>query len=162
MTAPAWPQRSDWSGGVAKALSGHSRRVTRDVDASYSATDTVEQIIAAIADERGLPTNWLNSSSVTFIPSGATWNEINLGDGRHVFVASLDTLLAMKLSFARQRDMEEISFLVAALGIEDPHEAVRIAEELYGDDDVAYSPVSREDAPIVALEAIEQSRQFES
>lgn len=68
----------------------------------------------------------------------------------------------MKLSFARQRDMEEISFLVAALGIEDPHEAVRIAEELYGDDDVAYSPVSREDAPIVALEAIEQSRQFES
>ncbi len=149
-------------GGAAIALSGHSRRVTRDVDASYSATDTVEQIIAAIADERGLPTNWLNSSAAAFIPSGATWNEINLGDGHHAFVASLDTLLAMKLSSARQRDMEDISFLVAALGIEDPNEAVRIAEELYGDDDVAYSPVSREDAPIVALEAIEQAHQDES
>ncbi|WP_353580010.1 DUF6036 family nucleotidyltransferase [Arthrobacter sp. YC-RL1] len=57
-------------GGAAIALSGHSRRVTRDVDASYSATDSVEQIIAAIADERGLPTNWLNSSAAAFIPSG--------------------------------------------------------------------------------------------
>ena len=68
----------------------------------------------------------------------------------------------MELSSARQRDMEDISFLVAALGIEDPNEAVRIAEELYGDDDVAYSPVSREDAPIVALEAIEQAHQDDS
>ncbi|QRQ80165.1 hypothetical protein [Glutamicibacter protophormiae] len=57
--------------------------------------------------------------------------------------------------------MEDISFLVAALGIEDPNEAVRIAEELYTDDDVADSLVSREDAPIVALEALEQARHDE-
>ena len=67
----------------------------------------------------------------------------------------------MKLSSARQRDMEDISFLVAALGIEDPNEAVRIAEELYTDDDGADSPVSREDARIVALEALEQARRDE-
>lgn len=56
--------------------------------------------------------------------------------------------------------MGDLSFLMHKLGIEDPDEAVGIAEELYGNDDVAYSVTARLDAPIVAAEAIEQARRL--
>lgn len=54
--------------------------------------------------------------------------------------------------------MEDLGYLVAQLEITDPHEAVEIAEELYGDDDVAYPPIARQDAEIVAAQAIKLAR----
>ncbi|MBT2515459.1 hypothetical protein [Arthrobacter sp. ISL-30] len=80
---------------------------------------------------------WLNSSAAAWIPSGAKWIEIDLGAAIDAKVASPETLLAMKLSAARDRDQPDIRHLIRRLGIVRPEEAARIAEELYGDDDVA-------------------------
>lgn len=145
-------------GGAAIALSGRERRVTLDIDASYSSPQAVEKIVKEIADERGLPRDWLNSSAKAFIPSGASWTEIDVGDGYSVFLATPQTLLAMKLSSARQRDMSDLSYLVKQMRLTDPDAVAAIAEELYGDDDVAYAPIDREDARIVAAQAIAQAR----
>jgi len=133
-------------GGAAMALSGRDRRVTVDIDASYAPVLAVDKIVRDIAQERGLPRNWMNSSAAAFIPSGARWQPIALGGGYRIDLATPRTLLAMKLSSARQ------------LEITDPHEAVEIAEELYGDDDVAYPPIARQDAEIVAAQAIKLAR----
>ncbi|MGP9782222.1 DUF6036 family nucleotidyltransferase [Glutamicibacter sp. AOP12-B1-11] len=148
-------------GGAAVAFMGNDRRVTQDIDASYTPQADVERVIASMAQERNLPSGWLNSSATAFIPAGAKWVSINLGDGLKAYIASPDTLLAMKLSSARDRDMLDISFLLEKLGIQNVDAATEIAAELYGDDDVAYSRTSREDAPIVAEEAINQKRKNE-
>ena len=145
-------------GGAAMALSGRDRRVTVDIDASYAPVLAVDKIVQDIAQERGLPRNWMNSSAAAFIPSGARWQPIALGGGYRIDLATPRTLLAMKLSSARQRDMEDLGYLVTQLEITDPHEAVEIAEELYGDDDVAYPPIARQDAEIVAAQAIKLAR----
>ncbi len=64
----------------------------------------------------------------------------------------------MKLNSARDRDILDISFLLEKLDIHTVDGATEIAAELYGDDDVAYSATSREDAPMVVEEAIYQNR----
>lgn len=145
-------------GGAAIAFTGNDRRVTQDIDASYTPQAEVERVIESMAQERNLPSGWLNSSATAFIPAGAKWVTINLGYGLKAYIASPETLLAMKLSSARERDMLDISFLLEKLGIQTVEAATKIAAELYGDDDVAYSITSPEDAPIVAEEAIIQKR----
>jgi len=145
-------------GGASMALSGRDRRVTVDIDASYSPALAVEKIVKDIAEERGLPRNWMNSSASAFIPSGAGRQPITLGSGYRIDLATPRTLLAMKLSSARQRDMEDLGYLVAQLDITDPDEAVGIAEEHDGDDDVANPPIARQDAEIVAAQAIQLAR----
>lgn len=146
-------------GGAAMALSGRDRRVTQDIDASHSSAADVERVVHQIAGERDLDRDGLNSSAQAFIPVGASWVKVTLGEGHNAYIASPETLLAMKLNSARERDIEDLSFLVAKMGIEDPVEAAKIADDLYGDDDIAYSPLSREDAQIVASEAIGRARQ---
>ncbi len=145
-------------GGDAMALSGLERRVTIDIDGSYSSVLAIEKIVQQIADERGLPRDWLNSSATAFIPAGASWRPITVGGKYRLDLASPQTLLAMKLCSARDRDMEDLSFLIELLEIADPLEVAKIADDLYGDDDVAYSLLARQDAEIVAAQAIKHAR----
>ncbi|NUP73317.1 MAG: hypothetical protein HOQ07_01485, partial [Sinomonas sp.] len=126
-------------GGAAVAFTGSTRRRTKDIDAAYAPAVAVEEVAAEMADELDLPGDWLNSSAAAWIPAGAAWTEINLDAPIDAKVASPETLLAMKLSAARDRDQPDIRHLIERLGIDRPEEAVRIAEELYGDDDVAYT-----------------------
>lgn len=55
-------------GGAAMALSGRDRRVTVDIDASYAPVLAVDKIVQDIAEERGLPRNWMNSSAAHSSP----------------------------------------------------------------------------------------------
>ncbi|MGP9787274.1 DUF6036 family nucleotidyltransferase [Glutamicibacter sp. 287] len=99
-------------GGAAIAFTGNERRVTQDIDASYTPPADVERVVELMAQERNLPSGWLNSSATAFIPAGAKWVSINLGEGLEAYIASPETLLAMKLSSARDRDMPDLSFLL--------------------------------------------------
>lgn len=54
--------------------------------------------------------------------------------------------------------MEDLGYLIAQLEITDSYEAVDIAAELYGDDDVAYPLIARQDAEIVAAQAIKMAK----
>ncbi|WP_125616703.1 DUF6036 family nucleotidyltransferase [Specibacter cremeus] len=145
-------------GGAAVAITGSRRRRTQDIDASYAPAADVDAVAAAMALELDLPANWLNSSAKAWIPRGAKWIELDLDAPIDVATASPETLLAMKLSAARERDEPDIRYLAGILGLTRPEEAARIAEELYGDDDVAYTRSDREDAVIIAADAMDDRR----
>lgn len=54
--------------------------------------------------------------------------------------------------------MEDLGYLIAQLEITDSYEAVDIVAEPYGDDDVAYPLIARQDAEIVAAQAIKMAK----
>lgn len=140
-------------GGAAIAFTGSTRRRTKDIDASYANPAEVEAVAREMAAEYGLPSDWINSSAAAWIPPGATWLEVDLDAPIHARAASAETLLAMKLSAARERDLPDIQYLAQKLHV-GPEEAARIAEDQYGDDDVAYTRADREDAVLIVEEAI--------
>lgn len=45
-----------------------SRRMTQDIDASYSHTEEVEAVARQMAAEHNLPENWLNDSAPSIHP----------------------------------------------------------------------------------------------
>lgn len=143
-------------GGAAVAFTGSHRRTTKDVDASYAPSEAVDAVAAEMADDLGLPQGWLNSPSTAWIPRNATWTEIDLDAPIRVQVATPETLLAMKLNRGEDRDLQDIRHLMLTLGISSPEAAAEIAASKYGDDDIAFTGLAREDAVIIAAEAIER------
>lgn len=142
-------------GGAALFFAGSARRRTKDIDASYAPVVDIEAVVAEMAQDLNLPEDWLNASATAWIPQGAKWIEIDLDAPLRLAVASPETLLAMKLSAARDRDLPDLQFLIHRLGLDGPEDAARIAEEMYGDDDVAYTRSDRADAVLIAREAME-------
>ncbi|WP_431862447.1 DUF6036 family nucleotidyltransferase [Micrococcus terreus] len=129
-----------------------SRRMTQDIDASYSHTEEVEAVARQMAAEHNLPENWLNDSARAFIPDGAQWTDVPGGPAT-VLMATDETLLAMKLAAERHKDILDLSVLAGRLGITDPERIVDIAFDLYGEDSIPLSG-ERDDYLIVAAEAL--------
>lgn len=140
-------------GGAAIVFAGDSRRLTRDVDASYAPKVEVERITALMAEEHDLPIGWFNDNSKAFIPDGATWVSVDLPGGSRFRRASDRTLLAMKVAAERDKDIPDISFLSRSLNIGDPDEIVDIAFEQYGEESMALAS-TRENYLVVAEEAL--------
>ncbi len=138
-------------GGAAMIFYG-SRRMTQDIDASYSHTEEVEAVARQMAAEHNLPENWLNDSARAFIPDGAQWTAVPSGPAT-VLVATDETLLAMKLAAERGKDILDLSLLASRLGITDPERIVDIAFDLYGEDSIPLSG-ERDNYLIVAAEAL--------
>lgn len=138
-------------GGAAMIFYG-SRRMTQDIDASYSHTEEVEAVARQMAAEHNLPENWLNDSARAFIPDGAQWTAVPSGPAT-VLVATDETLLAMKLAAERHKDILDLSVLAGRLGITDPERIVDIAFDLYGEDSIPLSG-ERDNYLIVAAEAL--------
>ena len=54
-------------GGAAMALAYSTRRVTRDIDAVFEPKASVYEAAARVAEDRGLPEDWLNDAVKGFI-----------------------------------------------------------------------------------------------
>lgn len=54
-------------GGAAIALAYDERRATRDIDAVFEPKSAVYEAASAVAEERGLPTGWLNDPVKGFL-----------------------------------------------------------------------------------------------
>ena len=104
-------------GGAALALRWEGR-LSDDVDVvNVSLAPEVKAAVVVMADNRGLPTGWLNADAAAFAPNMPTGATVAYR-GRHlvVRVAGGDYLLAMKLRASRDRDLDDAVVLARETG----------------------------------------------
>lgn len=106
-------------GGAALALTGDRDQLTPDIDALTTSTALWEEA-AAIADEFGLPTTWINSAAAPYVPPRPP-ETLEPADtpGLRIDVAPREHLLAMKIAALRAKDRPDIERLLGELSLED-------------------------------------------
>jgi len=122
-------------GGAAIALAFDERRSTRDVDAVFEPKATVYEAAAAVAEQLGLPTGWLNDAVKGFLqeedPAAAPVLDL---PGLRCLTASPETLLALKVLAHRVgEDEDDLRLLAAELELTSAAEVLAVAERTYGD-----------------------------
>jgi hypothetical protein len=120
-------------GGAAMALAYSTRRVTRDIDAVFEPKASIYDAAARIAEEHGLPEDWLNDAAKGFMP-GKDEDARPVPDiqGIEITTASPRYLLAMKLMAMRfGEDDEDIEVLIGECGLHSANEALELLERMY-------------------------------
>ncbi len=120
-------------GGAAMALAHSTRRVTKDIDAVFEPKAFIYTAAAQVADELGLPEDWLNDAVKGFMP-GEDEHARPVPDitGIEITTASPQYLLAMKLMAMRfGEDDEDIEILLRACGLHNAEEALDLLKRIY-------------------------------
>jgi hypothetical protein len=120
-------------GGAAMALAYSDRRVTKDIDAVFEPKVIIYQAAHRVAEDFGLPDDWLNDAVKGFLP-GKDENARPLPEveGIEVTTASPRYLLAMKLMAMRfGEDDQDIQILLRQTGINQASEALDLLSSLY-------------------------------
>ena len=118
-------------GGACMALAYGRGRSTEDVDARIdSGHGALTEAAREIARERGLAESWLNEQATSAIPRTPDRRAQTLYESPNLVVtgASAEYLLAMKLEAARDKDVEDIAYLLERLHIGDSDKALAIHE----------------------------------
>ncbi len=120
-------------GGAAMALAYSTRRVTKDIDAVFEPKQTVYAAAAKVAEELGLPEDWLNDAVKGFMPGpDDAPRPVPAIEGIEVTTASPRYLLAMKLMAMRfGEDDEDIEILLRECDIHSAEEALDVLKQLY-------------------------------
>jgi Nucleotidyltransferase of unknown function (DUF6036) len=120
-------------GGAAMALAYSTRRVTKDIDAVFEPKQTVYAAAAKVAEELGLPEDWLNDAVKGFMPGpDEAPRPVPAIEGIEVTTASPRYLLAMKLMAMRfGEDDQDIETLLRECDIQSPEEALDVLERAY-------------------------------
>lgn len=122
-------------GGTAMVLAYDRARLTRDIDAVWDAAEPVSVVIAEIAEQRGLPRDWLNDRVRPMLPRvfDEGQSEILNLPGIAVTVASPRHMIAMKARAARDaRDIDDLVLLCDREGIDQVSDVLAIADEVWG------------------------------
>lgn len=120
-------------GGAAMALAYSTRRVTKDIDAVFEPKSAIYAAAEKVAEEHGLPADWLDDAVKAFVPGkDAHARPLPEVDGIEVTTASPRYLLAMKLMAMRfGEDDEDIEILLEQCGIDAPQEALDLLGDMY-------------------------------
>ena len=120
-------------GGAAMALAYSTRRVTRDIDAVFEPKQTVYAAAAEVAEDLGLPEDWLNDAVKGFMPGpDEAPRPVPAIEGIEVTTASPRYLLAMKLMAMRfGEDDEDIEILLRECGVDSAEDALDVLRSLY-------------------------------
>jgi hypothetical protein len=124
-------------GGEPMALAYSTRRVRKDIDAVFEPKSEIYVAAGMVAEDRGLPEDWLNDAVKGFMP-GADLQRRPVGDihGIEVTTASPRYLLAMKLMAMRfGEDEEDIELLLGECGVGSAQEAMDLLGQVYRDAD---------------------------
>lgn len=116
------------------ALAYSRERVTRDIDAIFEPKTVVYEEARGMADDLGLPADWLNDSVKGFLPRAADPRARTSFDapGITVGIASAEYLFAMKAAAARiEEDTEDLRVLAAKLHITSTQQALDVLERFY-------------------------------
>lgn len=120
-------------GGAAMALAYSTRRVTKDIDAAFEPKSAIYAAAATVAEDLGLPEDWLNDAVKGFMPGGDQHSrpvpEIR---GIEVTTASPRYLLAMKLMAMRfGEDDEDIEILLRECDVRSAQGALDVLKQMY-------------------------------
>ena len=120
-------------GGAAMALAYSTRRVTKDIDAVFEPKALIYQSAVRVAENLGLPEDWLNDAVKGFLPgTDEQAQPLPEVQGIEVTTASPRYLLAMKLMAMRfGEDDEDIQILLRQTGITDAHQALDLLTTMY-------------------------------
>jgi hypothetical protein len=120
-------------GGAAMALAYSTRRVTKDIDAAFEPKRAIYAAAEKVADEHGLPADWLNDAAKAFMP-GKDLHARPLPEikGIEVTTASPRYLLAMKLMAMRfGEDDEDIEILLGQCAMRTAQDALDLLRDMY-------------------------------
>jgi hypothetical protein len=120
-------------GGAAMALAYSTRRVTKDIDAVFEPKTSIYEAAAKVADELGLPEDWLNDAAKAYMP-GVDERPRPFPDvhGIEIATASPRYLLAMKLMAMRfGEDDEDIEILLRECALQSAEEALELLKQIY-------------------------------
>jgi hypothetical protein len=120
-------------GGAAIALAYSTRRVTKDIDAVFEPKVSIYRSAAKVAEDLGLPEDWLNDAVKSYLP-GAVEHARPLPEirGIEITTASPRYLLALKLMAMRfGEDDEDIELLLRECDLHRSEEALELLRHLY-------------------------------
>lgn len=117
-------------GGAAIALAYDARRATLDVDAIFEPKMVIYEAAARVAEDLGLPDDWLNDGAKGFLPGNdPDQTQVFVRPSLEVMAASPEYLLAMKLLASRvEHDTEDIRTLYGILGYTTADEGLDLLE----------------------------------
>lgn len=120
-------------GGAAMALAYSTRRVTKDIDAVFEPKAAIYTAAAKVAEELGLPEDWLNDAVKGFMPGPDEHpRPVPNVRGIEVTTASPRYLLAMKLMAMRfGEDDEDIEILLRECGLHSAEQALEVVRQMY-------------------------------
>lgn len=103
-------------GGAAIALTLGRDGVTPDIDAAFN-NQALSEEADLIAEERGLPKDWLNSSGSGWLPHQSASGPAPATPGLHVTYAQPEHLMAMKMVASRRKDASDMYALAKQLNL---------------------------------------------
>lgn len=127
-------------GGTVMVLAFTARLTTKDVDAVFQPAQRIRQLARTIADEMGLPENWLNDGVKGFVSARHETTSANLPQFSHLRLTMPvpEYLLAMKCMAARigttgdePSDVADIRFLIRHLRLKSAAEVLDLVAQYY-------------------------------
>lgn len=127
-------------GGTAMVLAFNARLATKDVDAIFQPTQEMREAARSIAQEKQLPSDWLNDGVKGFLSARHETTTGNLPQFSHLRLTMPipEYLLAMKCIAARiggtigaPSDVPDIIFLLRHLGLQDAEATLSIVADYY-------------------------------
>lgn len=120
-------------GGAVMCLVFNARQSTKDVDGVFEPTNAIRIAAAKVAEEMGVPADWLNDAAKGYFGGEPPRQEVlNLSNLR-VWAPSAEYMLAMKCVSARfdSRDRDDVVFLMKYLNLNDPRQVFAIIQRYY-------------------------------
>lgn len=126
-------------GGAAMAVAYDARRMTADVNAVFEPKMLVYEAAAAVAEEMGLPPDWLNDGVKTFLVGDDPYEGPSFDlPGLRVQAASPQMLLTLKVLAARVgEDDDDVALLARMLGMSDAEAVLDLVVGIAGERRVA-------------------------